>query len=165
MFRRLMMAGATFLAMTATAAADSNVPAGRVSAVLSGGLLGVGASIGRAAVEVPRGGALDLAVESWDVSRIRASRGRLASPRRMVARAPALEARAVAEPRTSRQPLVTLFDRVEKPAPRTTDEHLTVGLDYRVSESGELPFEVAKSGSLNQRHDSHSVMLTAQFSF
>ena len=163
MFRRLVMASAVGLAMTTSPGAEPAVSL--ASAEVSDGLFRVEASSGRALVAAQPAGWLRLVVETRDVARAEVARTRLATHRATVIATSSLAARAALQPRTSRQPLVTLFDHLEKPDPRAAAEHLTVGFDYHLEESGELPFEVAKSGSLSDRDDNHRLLLRAQFSF
>lgn len=162
MLRQYVTAGAFCLAVTTSPGAEP--AASLMSAEFTDGLFRVEASSGQALAASRPGGQLRLVVETRDVARSEVARGKLAAGTTPVATS-SLAARAVLQPRTSRQPLVTLFDHLEKPNPQATAEQLTLGLDYRVAESSDLPFEVAKSGSLGDREDGHNLMLRAQFSF
>jgi hypothetical protein len=162
MLRRLVMASVLLLQTTTSIQAE---PAIGLSAVVNEGLFRVEASSGQAIASPRSSGELRLAVETRDVARGEVRLGRLGGRPALVIAASSLGSRLMLEPGTSRQPLVTLFDHLEKPDPRAAAEHLTVGFDYHLEESGELPFEVAKSGSLSDRDDNHRLLLRAQFSF
>lgn len=126
----------------------------------------LGASTGYATIGVSRRQAqLVLRVESLDI--VRSEPSALVLPPSGFSASPgsSIGSLALAAPLAGGEPLLTLFDHVERDNGRSGPEQVTVGLDYSFIDDEDMGFEVAEAGAMESAYSSHKLMLTARFSF